>query len=78
MVKANVGKWHLTVSVKVKSDCGKLVGVQIDTRLNFNEHLDCLLKKASRKVNVLARVTPYMNVNRRHLLMNPFFMSKFS
>ena len=31
------------------STCKKLVGVKVDKKLNFNEHLDGIIKKASRK-----------------------------
>ena len=41
----------------------KLVGVTIDRRLNFNEHVSNLCKTASLKITTLARVFPYMTVN---------------
>ena len=39
--------------------CQKLVGIKVDSRLNFNEHLDGS-RKASRKINVLSRIKPLM------------------
>ena len=47
------------------SGCEKLLGVKTDSRLNFNDHLDWILKKAGRKVNTSSRVSPYMNINKR-------------
>ena len=47
----------------------------IDSELNFREHLGGIIKKASRKVNVLSRITPYKNLTKRKLLMNSFFTS---
>ena len=44
------------------SYCEKLLGVKIDTQLNFNNHLETIIKKASHKVHVLARITLYMRV----------------
>ena len=56
----------------------KLLGIIIDSKLNFKEHLEGIIEKASRKVNVLSRITPYMNLTKRKLLMNSFFTSQFN
>ena len=37
-----------------------------------------LCKKAGRKINALARVTPFMGLTKRKLLVNAFFTSQFS
>ena len=72
------------ISIKVKdyiiqnSDSEKLLGKTVDASLNFNCHLENVLKKASKKVHVLARITPYMNISKRKLLMNSFFTSQFN
>ena len=34
----------------------KLLGVTIDTRLNFNEHINCVCKKTSQGISVLMRL----------------------
>ena len=89
-MKANHDKYHLlmstltSISIKVKdymiknSDNEKLLGVTDDANLNFNCHLENILKKASKKVHVLARITPYMSIPKRKLLMNSFFTSYFN
>ena len=56
----------------------KLLGVNVDYKLKFNEHLDSILKKAGRKVNALSRILPYMDFKKRHMLMNSFFTSQFN
>ena len=56
----------------------KLLGIKVDSRLNFSEHLDGIIKKASRKINALSRITPFMNVSKRRNLMNSFFTSQFN
>ena len=61
-----------------KSIFEKLLGVNVDYKLKFNEHLDSILKKAGRKVNALSRILPYMNFKKRHMLMNSFFTSQFN
>lgn len=58
------------------SKCEKLLGVKCVAKLAFNQHISDLCQKASRKVNALARVTPYMNLLERRLLMNYFFKAQ--
>ena len=87
-MKANKDKCHLVINnneqVSMKIDnkelentsSEKLLGIIIDSKLNFKEQEK--IKKASRKVNVLSRITPYMNLTKRKLLMNSFFTSQFN
>ena len=50
------------------STCEKLLGVKVDNKLNFNEHLDEIIKKAgSRKVSALSRIFTFMDLMKRHL-----------
>ena len=89
-LKNNVDKCHVLVStnkpvgIKIgdytidNSECKKLLGVKTDINLNFNDHISDLCKKASRKISALARVTPFMGLSKRKLLMNAFFTSQFS
>ena len=86
-VKASKDKYHLfitsdeKVSMKIdnieieNTSSEKLLGIIIDSKLNFKEHLGGIIKKASRKVNVLSRITPYMNLTEQKLLINSFFTS---
>ena len=37
-----------------------------------------MCKKANRKINALARVAPFINLNKRRILMNSFFRSQFN
>ena len=90
LTKSNAHKCHLLVStsetVKIQvgnynianSKCEKLLGINFDHNLNFDKHLSELCKKASRKINALSRITPYMNVSKKRILMNAFFKSQFS
>ena len=47
--------------------------IKIDTKLNFNDHLDGVIKKATQNVNVLSCITPYTNNAKQRLLVNWFF-----
>ena len=49
--------------------------IKVDTKLNFNEHVNNIIIKASRKVNALSRVVPYMSLSKKKILMNSFFNS---
>ena len=51
----------------------KLLGIKIDTKLNFNDHLDGVIKKATQNLNVLSCITPYTNNAKQRLLVNWFF-----
>ena len=89
-MKASQDKCHLivskneNVSMRIVSletktvNSEKLLGIKVDNRLNFNEHLDGIIKKASGKINALYRITPFMNISKRRILMNSFFNSQFN
>ena len=42
------------------TNCEKLLGIKVDSRLNFNEHLDGIIKKAGRKINAFPRIIAFM------------------
>ena len=44
----------------------------------LNAQVEDLCKKASRKIHALARISPYMTVSKRRILMNASFRSQFS
>ena len=56
----------------------KLLGVNFEGRLNFDYHVNTLLKKANKKCHALARVCNYMGTKKRRVLMNAFITSQFS
>ena len=56
----------------------KLLGIKVDSILNFNEHLNDTIKEASRKINALSKITQFMNISKRCILVNSFFNSQFN
>ena len=50
----------------------KLPGIKVDTKLNFNEHLNDIISKANRKVTTLS------SLSKKKILLNSFFKSQFS
>ena len=83
-MKANPGKYSFLLSgndfskVTVgnetisSSKCKMLLGINIDSHLNFKEHVESLCKKASQKINALYRLASSMNFEQRRLVMNSF------
>ena len=90
LFKGNPDKCHLLVSTNEKtkinigelsienSDCEKLLGIKIDNKLTFDCHVSDMCKKANRKINALARIAPFININKRRILMNSYFRSQFN
>ena len=52
--------------------------MKIDNKLTFDCHVSDMCKKANRKINALARIAPFINKNKRHILMKSFFRSQFN
>ena len=88
-MKSNNDKCHLIVSspddVSIEIGCNeivneksvKLLGVIIDQKLNFCEHVTHLCRKASIKLHALARISKYMTINKRRIIMKAFIESQF-
>ena len=89
LMKANSDKSHLLLSTSTSSTANingdiiknseseKLLVVTIDYKLNVGEHLSKLCDKARQKLNTLARISSYMNINQRKCVMRAFISSQF-
>ena len=55
----------------------KLLGVHIDNKLDFNDHVSKLCKKATLKLHALSRVAHYMSTDNLRLAMKAFIESQF-
>ena len=88
-MKANSDKSHLLLSSSTPSTANingdivknleseKLLGVTIDYKLNFEEHLSKVCNKASQKPNALASISSYMNISQRNGIIRAFINSQF-
>ena len=88
--KVNTGKSHLLLSGNSRAtatidnsyneseDEQVLLGITIDSNLTFENHINSIYKKASQKLNALARIAPYMNIQKRRTIMKSFVTSQFS
>ena len=87
---ANAGKCHLLTSSNLPDDIPvtntkisnlgrvKLLRVNFEGRLNFDYHVNTLLKKTNKKYHALTRVFNYMDTKKRRVLMKAFITSQFS
>ena len=90
-MKANDDKCHLLLSspddsslIQIEnstikcSKVKKLLEVYIDYKLKFDIHVETICKKAHRKLSALSRITNYMELPKRRILMNAFFKAQFN
>ena len=64
---------------KLSSTCNeKLLGIKVDNKLAFEEHVEGLCKKVSQKVSALARISSLMRFEQRKCIVNLFITSHFS
>ena len=75
-MKADADKCHLLTSsneewticidngIIINSKCGKLLGVKINQKLNFNPYIIDICKKVVQKLTVFSRLTPYIYIPR--------------
>ena len=90
ILKSNADKCHLVISSNESvtlhvgeydiknSKCEKLLGVKLDWKLNFDDNISDICQKAGGQLNALARITPFIGLSKRRILMNVFFNSQFS
>ena len=55
-----------------------LLGITIDSELNFENHLSVICNKVSRKINALGRIANYMPLEKRRIVMKTFIESQFN
>ena len=72
-VTAKTGKFDVKNSRKEK-----ILGIKIDTKLSFENHVSSLWKKANQKLHALARVVNFMDLTQRKSLMKAFITSQFN
>ena len=54
------------------SNCKKLLRIKIYDKFIFNEHLNYITDKTSRKINAFPSFAPYMNQSKERIIMNSF------
>ena len=88
-MKVNTDKIHLLVSGNVRATAKidninieseneqVLLGITIDSNLTFENHIHNIFKRASQKLNALAKIAPSMNMQKRRIIMKFFVTSQF-
>ena len=72
---------EITIKVGCETIIGqksvKLLGIKLDNKLDFNDHITNICKKANSKLHALARVSNLMNKDKLRILMKAFIESQF-
>ena len=55
----------------------KLLGILLDSKLNFDSHITSLCKKADQKPSALARINHYLTQDQKLLLLKSAVKSQF-
>jgi len=89
-LKANPDKFHLILNescsnhfIKIENfiihnnEYKRLLGITIDGKLSFDEHVAGLCSKASQKLHALSRISIFMNTTQRQTIMKAFIQSQF-
>ena len=91
-MKLNTDKCHLLVSgnkyehtwVKLENQMiweeksVKLLGINIDSQLKFDNHVLLICLKAGRKLSALTRIVQYLSFKKKRMLLKSFFESQFN
>ena len=59
------------------SICEKLLGINIDNKLPFEDHVAGLCSKASKKLHPLSGISHFMKTKQRQIIMKSFIHSQF-
>ena len=71
-VSANID-YHTIIS----ENKNELLGIIVDLKLSFEDHIKNICKKASQKINALARIAPYMCLGKRKTVMRVYIIFQF-
>ena len=90
-MKANTGKFQFMIlgdkshhelkinSIKVQaSDDVLLLGITIDKKLTFKQHVENLCRKAQYKLHALRRIRKFLTTEKAKMLGNAFIDSPFN
>ena len=89
-LKANPHKFHLILNVNrndifieiqqfkiLNSNAQKLLGIKVDNKLSFDDHVRDLCNKASQKLHALAGIAHYMQTFKKRTIMKAVINSQF-
>ena len=88
-MKINSGKSHIPFSGNdnistnidnhtiISENMNELLGIILDSKLSFEDHINQLCKKTSQKLNALARITLYMCLEKWKTVVKAHITSQF-
>ena len=88
-MKINIGKSHILFSGNdnvsanidnhtiISENKNELLGIILGSKRSFEDHINNLCKKTSQKLNTLARIAPYMCLEKRKTVMKAYVASQF-
>ena len=56
----------------------KLLGITIDRKLTFQQHVSKLCKRTSRKIHAFGRISQYIETNKLKIIMRAFIENEFN
>ena len=56
----------------------RLLGIDLDSKLNFNCHIHEICQKAARQINALKRLSKFLTLESRMAIFRSFIMSNFN
>ena len=69
---------HIGNALVKSLSCVKLLGVCIDQKLSFNQHITNICRSAANQLNVLQRLKQFLTFDQKKLLINCYFYSNFN
>ena len=86
-MKINSGEKHILFSrnnnasaniydnTVISENKNELLGIILDSKFSFEDHINNPWKKASQKLNALVRIAPYMCLEKRKTVMKAYIIS---
>ena len=75
--KENKFQLNINDSIISSEDSITLLGIEIDSKLNFKNHVSKICRKAGRQLNAISRIQNYLGEKEKKLKVNTFVYSNF-
>ena len=75
--KENKFQLNINDSIISSEDSVTLLGIEIDSKLNFKNHVSKICRKAGRQLNAISRIQNYLGEKKKKLIVNTFVYSNF-
>ena len=75
--RENKFQLNINDSTISSEDSVTLLGIEIDSKLNFKNHVSTICKKASRQLNAICRIQNYLGKKEKEIIVNTFVYSNF-